>query len=108
MPFYIINDRQTKSLMPGVSLRTFWGDKMLLAIAELEPQSVVLKHSHPHEQVGIVLEGELEFTIGSETRVIKPGNIFVIPSGIEHSAKVGSDFTRTLEIFCPVRDEYKW
>ena len=43
-------------------------------------------HSHK-AQWGTVLEGEVEVTIGGETRLYKPGATYFIPSGVVHSAK---------------------
>jgi quercetin dioxygenase-like cupin family protein len=108
MPFFNPAEREAKAIFPGALSRTFWGEQMLLSLLELAPGSVVPRHSHPHEQAGIVLEGELEFTIGDETRVVKAGELFVIPGGVEHSVKVGEQPARALDIFSPVREEYKW
>jgi len=44
-------------------------------------------HSHKG-QWGIVLEGELEMTIGGKTRKYRPGDTYYIPEGVVHSAKV--------------------
>ena len=33
-------------------------------------------HQHPHEQMGMLLEGELTFTIGGQTRTLKAGEMF--------------------------------
>ena len=41
---------------------------MMLSLVEFEPRAVVQPHSHPHEQMGMLLEGELTFTIGGETQ----------------------------------------
>ena len=79
-----------------------------MSLLELSPGCLVPRHSHPHEQVGIVLEGELEFTIGDETRIVKTGEVFVIPGGVEHSVKVGEQPARALDIFSPVREDYKY
>ena len=54
---------------------------------ELEAGGAVPPHSHG-AQWGIVVEGELEFTIGGETRVLGKGDAYFIPDGIEHSVKV--------------------
>ncbi|HMN30294.1 MAG TPA: cupin domain-containing protein [Caldilineaceae bacterium] len=108
MPFYNPAERPAKELFPGALTRTFWGEKTLMSLLELSPGCVVPRHSHPHEQVGIVLEGELEFTIGDETRIVKTGEIFVIPGGVEHSVKVGEKPALALDIFSPVREEYKY
>lgn len=108
MPFYDPAERLPKELFPGAISRTFWGERTLMSLLELAPGCVVPRHSHPHEQVGIMLEGEMEFTIGDETRIVKAGDIFVIPGGVEHSVKVGDKPARALDVFSPVREEYKW
>lgn len=108
MSFYNPAERTPKELFPGVVARTFWGEKILLSYLDLAPGCFVPPHSHPHEQAGIVLEGELEFTIGGETRIVKTGELFIIPGGVEHSVKVGDAPARALDIFSPVREAYQW
>jgi quercetin dioxygenase-like cupin family protein len=43
-------------------------------------------HSHK-AQWGTVLEGEVEVTIGGQSRVYRPGTTYFIPSGVVHSAR---------------------
>ena len=50
-------------------------------------RSVVDEHSHPHEQMGMLLEGRLEFTVGGVTRLLGPGDIWCIPGGVVHSVR---------------------
>ena len=108
MYFHDPEIRAQKELLAGVRARTFWGENMLLAIVDLDADAVIPTHSHPHEQGGIVLQGEMEFTIAGETRQVKPGDVYIIPGGVEHSVKVGPQPTRVLDIFSPVREEYKY
>ena len=108
MPFYDPEERQIKELAPGVKIRTFWGERVLLSIVEMDENALVPLHSHPHEQAGIMLEGEVELTIGGESRRLKPGDIYVIPGGVEHSARTNGIPCRLLDIFSPVREEYKY
>ena len=94
-------------LAPGVMLRTMWGDRVMMSMVEVAPKAVVPNHTHPHEQAGLVLQGEFEFTIGGETKWVRPGDAYVIPGGVEHSL-VGSDgWSLVLDIFSPPREEYK-
>lgn len=98
---------QRRELAPGVMLRTLWGDKIMMSLVEIEPGGVVPNHSHPHEQAGLVLQGEFDFTIGGETKRLRQGDAYVIPGGVEHSL-VGSDgWSLALDIFNPPREEYK-
>ncbi len=67
------------TLFPGVDAFTMAGDKLMLSWVELEPHAIVELHSHPHEQLGVLLEGELTFTIGDEERQLGPGDMWRIP-----------------------------
>lgn len=108
MYFCDVENRPAKELAPGVKIKTFWQDKMLLSYVEFAPNAVVKLHSHPHEQSGVMLEGELEFTIGGETRVLHKGDMYIIPGGVEHTAKSFNQPAVALDIFSPVREEYKY
>ena len=111
MPFY--NPLERKPLQPfgadGPSLKTFWGDNVMISLVEMVPGSVVPLHSHPQEQAGYVLEGELEFTIEGEKTQVGPGGVFFIPGDVAHSVVVtGPGTARVVDIFSPLRDDYKY
>ena len=108
MPYFFDSSEvMRRELAPGVTLRTIWGEKVMMSLVEIAPKAVVPNHSHPHEQAGLVMQGEFEFTIGSETKLVKQGDAYVIPGGVEHSL-VGSDgWAFVLDIFSPPREEYK-
>ena len=108
MPHITLEDRTATNLLPGIDLRTFWGENMMLSVADLEPGALLPPHRHPHEQGGVILEGELTLTIDGDIRVLRPGDIYIVEGGVEHSAQAGSDGCRALDIFSPVRDEYKF
>jgi quercetin dioxygenase-like cupin family protein len=108
MYFYNAKDRVPKEIVPGGTIRTFWGENTLLALVDIEPGVEVPLHTHPHEQSGMVLEGELEMGIEGETRTLGPGDIYIIPGGVQHYAKTVSSKARVLDIFSPVREDYKY
>ena len=108
MYFYDPKERDAKELAPGVKTRTFWGELELMSIVDLEPHSEVPNHSHPHEQAGLMLEGEMEMNIAGESRMLKPGDGYVIPGGVEHYARSGDSPAKVLDVFCPVREEFKY
>ena len=108
MSFLDVEGRATKELAPGVQARTFWQDQMMVAIVDLEPRSEVPTHQHPHEQAGSVLSGELSLTIDGETRTLTQGDTYLIPGNVEHSATTGEMPARVMDVFSPVRDEYKY
>jgi hypothetical protein len=52
-------------------------------------------HAHTQEdEVWYVLEGEIEFTVGSEQRTGGPGTFAYIPRGVAHTFRVVSERAR--------------
>lgn len=59
-------------------------------LVEIAPNAVMPKHSHGHDQSGFVRQGAVEFTISGVTRIVRQGESYFIPGGVEFSL-VGSD-----------------
>lgn len=108
MSKYFVDREQCSEheIFPGVNIFTTAGNQMMLSLVEFEPGAVVEPHSHPHEQMGLLLEGELEFTIGDERQVLRPGQMWRIPGGVEHSAIAGDQPVKALDVFNPIREDY--
>ncbi len=108
MSDYFVDKSQctNRTIFPGVDIYTAAGNEMMLSLVEFEPGAVVEAHSHPHEQVGVVLEGRAHFFIGDEDRVLEPGDMYRIPGGVTHRV-VGLDGrAKALDIFHPIREDY--
>lgn len=106
--FCDFENRVSKELLPGVAIKTYWGKEMLLSLVNLEPNTVIPLHSHIHEQAGTVVSGELNLTIDGQTRLLKAGEAYIVPGNVEHSASTGNTPTIVLDVFSPVREEYKY
>ncbi len=77
--------REPLSLFSGVSMHSIGGEQVLLCRVSYDPGATVARHSHEHtEQVMYVVDGELEMTVGSETRRLGAGDVVVINRGVEH------------------------
>lgn len=94
------------TIFPGVHIATCAGEKTMLSVVDLDPNSVVEEHSHPHEQVGMLLEGEAVFTIGGESKTLKAGDLYRIPGNVLHKVVAGAKPGKALDIFHPIRQEY--
>jgi quercetin dioxygenase-like cupin family protein len=108
MGFLSVEGRTQKNLFDGVAIRTYWGERIMLSHVNLAPDAEVPSHSHPHEQAGVVLDGELILTIASETRTLREGEMYIVPGNMTHSARGGPAGCTILEVFSPVREEYKY
>lgn len=93
-------------IFTGVHIHTAHTDHLMLSVVEFDPHAVVEKHSHPHEQMGLLLEGELDFTIGEERKILQPGQMWRIPGGVPHRVVAGDVPVRALDVFHPIREDY--
>ncbi len=109
MSYFIdAESREPLELVPGARTRTFWGEQMLFSLVEVDADSEVPLHTHPHEQGGIIVEGELEMGVDGEVKLLKPGDMYIIPGNVEHYAKAYTTKAIALDIFSPVREEFKY
>ena len=105
--FVRFDDRRAFELAAGVSGRPLFGECAMLNLIEFEPDSVVPPHSHPHEQLGIVLRGMQALVVDSAARELGPLEGYVLPGDVEYSAHCGPDGALVLDVFCPVREDYR-
>ena len=106
MPFINIKKYEPIELVPGARARTPYGTNLMLSYLEMDEGSLIPQHKHPHEQGGMLLEGSLELTIGDETRLCQPGDMFIIPPNTPHAAKPIDGPAVVLDVFSPVREDY--
>ena len=71
---------------------------------EMEAGTAVPPHSH-EAQWGIVIEGEMDITIGGVVHSLKQGDSYYIPAGVEHSAVFKTKF-RAMDLFA-APDRYR-
>ncbi len=91
----------------GIVARPVHGERLTLAVVELEPNAVVTEHSHDHEQLGIVLRGSLRFRVGEEERELPPGGTWSISSDVPHSATAGPDGASVIDVFAPAQHDWQ-
>lgn len=104
--FQHIDKLPERELRPGVYLRILPGASMMFSVVRFEPHATVETHQHPHEQLGIVLEGELEMWIGDTRRQLRQGDAYTIPSNLPHGGQTHNATALVLDVFSPLREEY--
>ena len=62
-------------------------------------------HKHPHEQIVWMVKGTMDFRIGDEKQTMKPGDVAVIPGGVEHEGYLPED-SEVIDFFAPVREDF--
>jgi quercetin dioxygenase-like cupin family protein len=71
------------------------------ARAEFDPGVAAGRHTHPGEELGYVLEGQLELRIdGQPPRTVKAGEAFFVPAGLVHDGiNTGSGKAKVLATY---------
>jgi quercetin dioxygenase-like cupin family protein len=62
-------------------------------------------HVHPHEQVTYCLEGEFVFSVGPDSRKLKPGDSVYVPTAVVHGTRCSAK-GRLLDVFTPQREDF--
>ena len=94
-------------LARGVQMKPLFGDGAMLNLLQFDESAAVGAHSHPHEQLGFVLEGELALVIDGVGHHLRPGDAYQIPGDVEHAARAVHGPCRVLDVFQPVREDYR-
>jgi len=97
----------TKNIAPGVTAKVVWGEKMMLMVVTMEPDSVMPSHHHPHEQMGALVSGSLELAVGDEVCPLSGKAMYLVPAMTMHAWKSGPHGAVVVESFSPPREEYK-
>ena len=79
----------------------------MMSVVDIAPHAVVEEHQHPHEQVGMLLEGRAIFFIGGEQKTLQADDLYRIPGNVRHKVIALDQPVRAIDIFCPVREEYR-
>lgn len=76
-----------------------------LAVSNRRPQP----HMHDGPEGFYVLEGQIEFVVGDQSRVGRPGFWTLVPSGVAHTfGNAGDAPARILISHAPAADAYLW
>jgi quercetin dioxygenase-like cupin family protein len=86
------------------------GKSMNVQRFEIEPGAEVPEHSHPHEQAGVVVEGQLTFVLEDGTeRTVGPGDSYSLASDEVHGAENRGEVRVVgYDVFSPPRTEPDW
>lgn len=91
----------------GVKMCATEAEKMTLSVVDMEPNSVIPEHSHPHEQVGYMVSGSAEFVIAGNAYSVRAGQMWRLPGGTPHKVIAGPEPVRAVDVFYPVREDMR-
>ena len=105
-PFVFTKDCELIDLGGGVKRKILaYGDKLMHVEVHFEEGAVGAMHTHPHAQTTYVLEGEFEFTIGDEKKIVKKGDTMYDEPEIPHGCRCIKKGV-LLDTFTPMREDF--
>jgi quercetin dioxygenase-like cupin family protein len=98
-----LRDMAWEEVYPGVRRQTVGGARMTMTRYVFSPGGRFPTHRHDQEQVTLVLEGELAFTVGERTVRLRPEQLLVIPANVPHEAVGGPAGATAVSVVAPAR-----
>jgi quercetin dioxygenase-like cupin family protein len=105
--FESLRNIRPHQLTEGIMARAVEGERGTMAVVQLDPNAVSPAHHHENEQLGFVIAGSIVMRIGAEERELQPGDTYNIPSHVSHDAVAGPDGATVVDVFVPVREDWK-
>ena len=105
----ILHNKDAKPIqvLPGLIRRTLAeGPSMMICEFIFDAHVTVPIHSHPHEQVGYIVEGRVEMSIDGEKFELRNGDTYVASPNVPHGAYT-LEPTMLVDTFNPAREEYR-
>jgi unsaturated pyranuronate lyase len=103
---YTLATIETRELVPGHHGRFIHSEHTTHVYWTIQAGAKLPEHSHPHEQIVNMLEGTYELLVDGQSHVLSAGDVLVIPGDTVHSGGAHTD-CRILDVFSPVREEYR-
>ncbi len=90
-------------MVPGLTFQPVLGDRLMANFVTFEPHTEAPVHWHDEEQISIVIDGEFEFEVAGETRLMRRGDAVVIPPNVPHGARTHDSSCVEIDVFHPPR-----
>lgn len=90
----------------GILMRAVTAQTVTVGHVRITAGSPLPEHTHYHEQVVNVIEGELELIADGQTHRLVPGKVLIIPPNVVHSGRAITN-CRVIDVFHPVRKDFR-
>jgi quercetin dioxygenase-like cupin family protein len=98
MGFWDLKALKLDEFRPGIWSKLESGTNLTMAFMEIAPDKEGSAHVHPFDQCGVVIEGEIEMSVGEEKKLLRSMETYFIPSGIKHNWKTFTVPAKILDV----------
>ena len=90
----------------GIERQMVVGEHLMICRFRFAPLLVTPEHTHPHEQMSMVVSGRVKFFVEGAVRIALPGDVLHFPSNCLHGATMLDEEVVLIDIFTPVREDF--
>lgn len=97
---------ESEQTAPGITRQMVVGQNMMMVRFTFEPFLVTPRHTHPHEQMTLVVKGRVKFFVSGEEHIVSAGSVLHFPPNILHGATMMDEEVVLIDIFSPIREDF--
>lgn len=90
----------------GIERQMVVGQNVMICRFRFAPFVVTAEHSHPHEQMTLIVQGKVKFIISGEERIVAAGDVLHFPPDNRHGATMLDEEVILIDIFSPIREDF--
>jgi quercetin dioxygenase-like cupin family protein len=90
----------------GIRRQLVVGEEVMVCRFTFDPFVVTDVHSHPHEQITMVVAGKVKFTVDGLAVIAAPGDVLHFPPNNRHGATMLDEEVVLIDIFSPIREDF--
>ncbi len=98
MSFWNVKTLKLDEFRPGIRSKLESGKNLTMAFMKIAPNMEGSAHAHPFDQCGVVIEGEIEMSVGEEKKLLRPMETYFIPAGVKHDWRTFTVSARILDV----------
>ncbi len=91
---------------PGIKRQMVVGQNVMMCRFTFDAFVVTDEHTHPHEQMTLVVKGRVKFFISGEERIVSAGDVLHFPPHNRHGATMLDEEVVLIDIFSPIREDF--
>jgi quercetin dioxygenase-like cupin family protein len=90
-------------MVPGLEFRPVVAERFMVNFVRYQPHTEAPRHAHEEEQITFVIDGEFEFDLDGDVRMMRRGTAVVVPPGVPHGARTLDSSCFEIDVFDPPR-----
>jgi quercetin dioxygenase-like cupin family protein len=90
----------------GIERQMVIGERIMIVRFRFVPFLVTPEHTHPHEQMSLIISGRVRFFIEGKERIVSAGDVLHFPPNCRHGATILDEEVVLIDIFSPIREDF--